>query len=456
MRKPLQKENAIIKNMESHKSNIEERLNRHPKLKNRMESLLGLVENSTKETADQAELYVIEELRKMGSELLHEWALEKESMLFEGVQNNRDGKDIRRHGKKNLEWYTTYGTISIDERLFLEDGKLLRPFVNSAEVKCKEYSMPLQRRVTDFGADIPFGKVSNKLEEHYGISIPYNAVRDITERQAQEIMENEILQTKIPEIAGVGTIIAETDGTMIPIVATECEGCEEPVDKRKNRKCHWIEARLSMAYQEGSVSPFFQGTIGLPDEVGDQLVHCAINSGLGQDTKIHSVGDGAPWIANQIDRVFGTQGSYLIDFYHLCEYLSPASKVCAPDDYDNFFSKHKKLMKENDLEKVLEELKPHIEADSIPDEKAPVRCCCRYIENRPGQFNYKGAIESGLPIGSGEIESAHRYVIQGRLKISGAWWKKDNARKMISLRILRENKLWDKYWDGYWENKKAA
>jgi hypothetical protein len=27
-----------------------------------------------------------------------------------------------------------------------------------------------------------------------------------------------------------------------------------------------------------------------------------------------------------------------------------------------------------------------------------------------------------LPIGSGEIESAHRYVFQTRLKIAGGWW----------------------------------
>jgi hypothetical protein len=34
-----------------------------------------------------------------------------------------------------------------------------------------------------------------------------------------------------------------------------------------------------------------------------------------------------------------------------------------------------------------------------------------------------------LPIGSGEIESGHRYVFQNRLKISGAWWKMENLSK---------------------------
>lgn len=62
------------------------------------------------------------------------------------------------------------------------------------------------------------------------------------------------------------------------------------------------------------------------------------------------------------------------------------------------------------------------------------RACYRYINNRPNQLDYKTAIEKGLPIGSGEIESAHRYVLQKRLKLSGAWWLLQYAKNMINLR----------------------
>ena len=104
-------------------------------------------------------------------------------------------------------------------------------------------------------------------------------------------------------------------------------------------------------------------------------------------------------------------------------------------------------MKAGNLNSVLESLLPHIEAPEIADQNAPVRACHRYIRNRPGQFDYPRAIENGLPIGSGAIESAHRHVIQERMKISGAWWKVDNAEKMLALRTLRANGNWDKYWE---------
>ena len=36
-------------------------------------------------------------------------------------------------------------------------------------------------------------------------------------------------------------------------------------------------------------------------------------------------------IVGQVEAQFGPQGGYLIDFYHVCEYLSAAAKAIAPD-----------------------------------------------------------------------------------------------------------------------------
>ena len=62
------------------------------------------------------------------------------------------------------------------------------------------------------------------------------------------------------------------------------------------------------------------------------------------------------------------------------------------------------------------------------------------------QLDYAGARAAGLPIGSGEIESGHRHVIQQRLKLAGCWWKEPNAEAMLGLRAARANQLWNAYW----------
>jgi hypothetical protein len=64
---------------------------------------------------------------------------------------------------------------------------------------------------------------------------------------------------------------------------------------------------------------------------------------------------------------------------------------------------------------------------------APVRRCYRYLSLRQNQLNYEDAIRKDLPIGSGEIESAHRYLVQKRLKLPGSWWTPKNAEHMLGL-----------------------
>lgn len=142
----------------------------------------------------------------------------------------------------------------------------------------------------------------------------------------------------------------------------------------------------------------------------------------------------------------GTPGRYLLDFYHLCEYLADASHVCAPNDPKTWMEIQKKRLKHNHYKAVMKALKPYREANSVPDKQAPVRAAYRYLFNRPNQLDYKGTIASELPIGSGEIESAHRYIIQNRLKRSGSWWTVEQAEAMLALRVLRANQDWDDYW----------
>jgi hypothetical protein len=95
---------------------------------------------------------------------------------------------------------------------------------------------------------------------------------------------------------------------------------------------------------------------------------------------------------------------------------------------------------------VIEQLLPHIESAEIKDEEAPVRKCHRYLTRHREQMNYKEALEAGLPIGSGEVEGGHRWVVQERLKKAGAWWTRENAKKMLALRINRANGEWRSYW----------
>ena len=138
-------------------------------------------------------------------------------------------------------------------------------------------------------------------------------------------------QTSVfPETAGLHkVIIAQTDGGMVPIVEPDAG----QKDKRKGKTLMWKEAKISLAHSKGSKTPVYAGTIaGGPEVAGQQLLDCALRAGFGTGSQVHAVGDGAPWIVGQVETQFGEQGSYLIDFYHVCEYLSAAAKAVSPGD----------------------------------------------------------------------------------------------------------------------------
>lgn len=328
--------------------------------------------------------------------------------------------------------------------------QIIRAFSESAEVRCRGYSKLLQRAITDFGADCPFEKVVEKMKEHYGIEIVASAARNITLGHAEIIHKLAGLEIeKNISNPGRGVVIAEMDGSLVPIVENDLQKKEgKEIDLRKHKILSYREAKLCLAHDKGSATPVFAATMGDVKEAGEQLLHCVKQVGMNKKTKVHGVGDGAPWIAEQFEERFGLQGTYLVDFYHLCEYLSAAANAI-PDSSKEWLEEQKINMKAGQSQLVLQALAKHVESQNIADEDAPVRKCYRYINNRHGQFEYKKAIENDLPIGSGEIESGHRYIIQKRLKLPGAWWKTENANNMLSLRTLRANRRWQGYWDGY-------
>jgi len=302
--------------------------------------------------------------------------------------------------------------------------------------------LPLQRVMTDFGADHAFGRVPDKLQEHYGIEMPVSTIQRTTEQHAQRIYDHAAAQEIGPGAAAGVTFIGELDGSMVPVV----EPSPAAVDKRKGKVLSWKEVRLNLVHRQGSVTPRFGGNFaGGVEESGRQWWRCAAKAGFGPGSHLHAVGDGAPWIANQLELHFGPQGSYLVDFYHLCEYLAAAANVCAPANSRAWLELQKDRLKANQVAAVLDSLAPFVTPDHDDD---PVTACDRYLRNRLGQLDYQSAIQQDLPIGSGEIESAHRYIIQERIKLPGAWWSPVHIETMLALRLNRANGEWGAYWQG--------
>lgn len=321
-------------------------------------------------------------------------------------------------------------------------GRTIRPFLDGAKIAPRQCSQPLQRRIVDFASEASFCAVPKKFQEHYGFELCPDVIRRITLGHADKCRFSFVEARETPRHPGVSQLICEADGGMVPIVTVSKDAAVK--DKRKTRQLSWQEARLCFSRDITKNEGIFRATLKSVEDLGDMWFSSAVAAGMGQKTEIHCLGDGALWIQEQASRIFGVKASYLVDFYHVSEYLSAASIDCEKDNPKGWFKRQQESLKQGNLYLVLQELEKHLYPTESPKES--ITACYRYLTNRLTQLDYLGAILDGLSIGSGEIESGHRHVVQKRMKKAGSWWKVENAEAMLQLLTLRSSDLWSQYW----------
>ncbi len=315
-------------------------------------------------------------------------------------------------------------------------GRRWRPFCQILGLAHRDYSLRLQRAMTDFGAEESFQRAAQRLEEHYGISLSSEAIRQQTLQHGKAIAAIAPLRAAAAEV-----IVTEMDGSLIPVVQPAQSG-----DKRKGKTLAWREVRVCCARAVGRERRLYGATLGSLESCSLLWEQTARYAGLNAKTQVHGVGDGAPWILEKFKENFAPQGEYLLDFYHVSEYLAAAAKaIVGEKKARGWLRRQQGRLLNNQLPKVLRSLGSHLEPEKGPQE-TPVADARRYLDQRRDHLDYQRARGRKLPIGSGEIESTHRHLIQKRLKLSGSWWKETNAQAMITLRAARANLCWKSYW----------
>lgn len=333
--------------------------------------------------------------------------------------------------------------MAVPEQIWSSAHKsYLRPLPGRLGVSPRGKSRRLQRTLTDFGCEHSFGRAVQSLQEHYGFTLGASAIRKATlthAARAREQLEKEYEQPfRILPAIKEEHVIAEVDGTMICTV--------EPGLKKGKRPREWKEMRLVAAQAKGSATTVYAATFGSVTETGRRWGHCAKQTGWGLNSRIHVVGDGAEWIRLQSQEIFGKQGHFLCDFFHVSEYLGAAAPACSRQP-ERWRRTQQKRLRRGATEKVIETLAEHLEPVEVPDEDAPVRSGHRYLSNRVDCLDYPEADRLGLPIGSGMIESGHRHVLHSRLKKAGTAWLRNHADEIAHLRVLRANSQWHSLWN---------
>ena len=316
-------------------------------------------------------------------------------------------------------------------------GVQVRPFCQRAEIGPRAYSRLLQRALVDFGADDSFLEATKKVREHYGVEVPLAAARQHTLKHAQAIGALEHQSAPAASL-----VLTGLDGSMVPLVES---GTGE--DHRKGKTLLWKQANLCCARAKDTVDCVYGATMASVKMAGLIWGEVARQAGLVSTSSLYAVADGADAIFNTFSEQFAAweeKAKFTVDYYHVDEHLSQAGERIAPATKKEWLHQQHGRLLENKVGEILETLEKHFEP--LEQKETPVRAVHQYLNKRKDNLDYASARAAGLPIGSGEIESAHRHVIQQRLKIAGAWWTLQNAEAMLRLRTTRANNDWDRYW----------
>lgn len=300
---------------------------------------------------------------------------------------------------------TRLGSIEIEEPRYRsrQQRRLLRPFVITAKISCRAYSLGLQRAVTDFAAVESFAQAAQRVREHYGIEVSPSSVRLVCQEHAEQLLLEHQEQALDLPARGVEQAIAEVDGSFIPIV----ESKDGEGDKRKRREHSWREVRLGCVRAQGRVERKYGVSMGGVEAAGRAWKRSAIKAGVGEQTTIHGVSDGAAWIVEQLRQQFGERASYLVDFYHLSEYLGAVARHLEGERGKAWLRQQQQRLKSNRVAMVEREVARLASVASTGERDAAVAAAARYSKNHRQDLDYRGALERGLPIGSGEGESGH-------------------------------------------------
>jgi hypothetical protein len=285
-----------------------------------------------------------------------------------------------------------------------------------------------------------YKKCDEILEKFTSVKVNPPQVYRVTDHVSESLKGEDLkIERTLQPLSKEDVFYAEIDGSMIPT---------------RNNDEPWKEVKLGRLFKgDDCLNPNtdasylldsqYVGHFGTSGDFCKRLGGVIDAYGDLKDRLVF-INDGATWIREWIADNYPLAVSVL-DYYHALEYLYEFAEKAFPDaplEKDKWCDQQKDLLLDSDVKTVLENIS--LTNANAKDKKK----ITTYYQNNKERMKYKQYQNIGCGIiGSGAIESAHRTVIQKRMKLSGQRWSTKGAKNMLRLRVISMNKQWAKVID---------
>jgi hypothetical protein len=212
---------------------------------------------------------------------------------------------------------------------------------------------------------------------------------------------------------------------------------------KKQKQLNWRDVRIGLARPLDASSKLYVGKKDSYAEVVHDLFQAAALQGMSSTTPVIGVGDGGIGLKEELEKQFPML-QFILDKPHLKDHLYETAEALGFSQQErvNWVQTRLEAISRGDVATVKQDL----EAVYATTPHDRLRRLLGYITRFADAVDYTRFVEQGYPIGSGEIESAHKTIPQKRLKIPGACWHPDSINPMVALRLLRANDWWEDFW----------
>lgn len=390
---------------------------------------------------------------------------------------------------------TIFGTIKVSRTGYGEQGlESLHPVDASFNLPTDRYSHAVRYRAAEAAAKNSFDEVVAEINKYTGAHLPKRQAEQIVTRSAQDFDQfygqREVSEDQMRESSPV--LVLTTDGKGVPMRKADLrEATRKAAETRqphyKHRRSKGEKSgskRMSTVAAVYTIAPF----IRTPEQIVGELrpsehalpvtrprpedkrvwaslkhppeavISQAFEEAMRRDPQCEkrwcALVDGAELQLELLKcaaKDHQVDLTIVLDLIHVTEYLWDAARA--------FHAERAPAAEEWVSERLLEILrgKSSLVAAGMrrsatllkmtKKRRVPVDKCAGYLLKYRPYLRYDQYLAAGLPIATGVIEGACRYLVKDRMEKTGARWSLEGAEAVLRLRALRASGDFDEYWE---------
>ena len=245
-------------------------------------------------------------------------------------------------------------------------------------------------------------------------------------------------------------LLIGADGVMVPF---------RPENGKPKGRTRWREikvailARLSQrTTRAGKLVTHLEhrrlvAVLGDMDALRPRLWLEAVRQGVCHAKVVVWLSDGGRGFWNLYAQCFARYALGILDFYHAAQNLWKGAAAWLDGRTTKaraWFEVMRHCLRHGEPNRVLDELMAALQLEGLPaSTRETLRQVYTYLQTHREHMDYAKFKELGLPLGSGLVESACKWLIQQRFKGVGMRWSADGFNHLLHLRLAWVNGRFD-------------